>query len=69
MHCEELPQDNGERMENDIAPLFRKLISEFPMEALDELERGLLPAQNDRAVALMLDDIRAERSMKEGAAL
>ncbi|WP_171905654.1 hypothetical protein [Eisenbergiella tayi] len=56
-------------MENDIAPLFRKLISEFPMEALDELERGLLPAQNDRAVALMLDDIRAERSMKEGAAL
>ncbi|WP_320919272.1 hypothetical protein [Eisenbergiella porci] len=56
-------------MENDIAPLFRKLISEFPMDTLDELERGLLPAQNDRAVTLMLDDIHAERSRKEGAAL
>ena len=69
MHCEKLPQDKGERMENDIAPLFRKLISEFPMDTLDELERGLLPAQHDRAVTLMLDDIHAERSRKEGAAL
>lgn len=53
--------------QNDIAPLFRMVISRLPVDCLDEMERALAVKADDKAIAAAIADIHAERAIRKGA--
>ncbi len=58
-------EEHGRFRQNDIAPLFRRIITALPVECLNEMERTLAPKESDKAIAAAIADIRAERVKRE----
>lgn len=50
---------------NDIAPLFRKILSQVPEEALEEMEQYFLRRKNDKVIQLAIADIHIEKAKRQ----